>query len=78
MSGRTFNLDDLVGREVHDASGHRVGRIFDVRAEERDGALEVVEYFVGTAAMLQRHRRTHAGTPFTDPVGVGVARPPPR
>lgn len=54
MSGRTFHLDELVGSVVRDADGNAIGRIFDVRAEERDGSLEVVEYLVGTAALWQR------------------------
>ena len=47
-------VDELIGRVVKDADGNVVGRIFDVRAEERGGALEIVEFYVGTAAMLQR------------------------
>ena len=49
-----FYVDELIGRVVHDADGNVVGRIFDVRAEERDGALEIVEYHLGTPAMLER------------------------
>jgi hypothetical protein len=47
-------VDELIGRVVKDADGNVVGRIFDVHAEERGGALEIVEFYVGTAAMLQR------------------------
>lgn len=53
MSDR-FYLEDLMGRLVRDADGRAIGRIYDVRAEERDGELEIVEFHVGTAAMLQR------------------------
>lgn len=49
-----FHLADLIGAPVHDLDGHVLGRIFDVRAEDRDGELEIVEYHVGTAAMLHR------------------------
>lgn len=55
MTSTRFYLQDLLGRLVHDESGKPVGRIFDVRAEENDnGDLEVVEYLLGTAAMMER------------------------
>jgi hypothetical protein len=51
---RRFYLNDLIGRLVHDADGAPVGRIFDVRAEETDGNLEVVEFHLGADAALER------------------------
>ena len=47
-------VDELIGRIVRDGDGNVVGRIFEIRAEEREGVLEIVEYHVGTAAMLER------------------------
>ena len=37
MTTRRFRLDDLVGRMVRDAEGRSVGRVYDMRAEERNG-----------------------------------------
>ncbi|HJQ20571.1 MAG TPA: hypothetical protein VJ867_09505 [Gemmatimonadaceae bacterium] len=54
MTGRRFYIHELIGRLVHDQAGQHVGRIFDVRAEERDGEMQIVEYYLGTAAALQR------------------------
>jgi len=63
-------VDELIGRLVRDADGAVVGRIFDVRAEERDGALEIVEFHVGAAAMLQR-----AGLSLLRVVGIERLEP---
>jgi len=54
MTTRRFRLDDLVGRMVRDAEGRSVGRVYDMRAEERNGELAIVEYHVGSAALLER------------------------
>ena len=51
---RHIRLDDLVGRVVRDEKGQVVGRIYDIRAEESNGALEIVEYHIGSAALLER------------------------
>jgi hypothetical protein len=46
--------EDLIGQVVHDAEGRPIGRIYEMRAEERNGAIVVVEYHLGTGAMLER------------------------
>jgi hypothetical protein len=46
--------EDLIGQVVHDAAGQPIGRIYEMRAEERNGAIVVVEYHLGTGAMLER------------------------
>src|SRR5512132_592340 len=51
---RRVRLDLAIGRLVHDEHGKRVGRIHDIRAEEEKGALLVVEYHLGGAAMLEK------------------------
>jgi hypothetical protein len=52
---RFVRVEDLVGRRVRDARGRSVGRIEEIRAERRaDGTHEVVEYHLGTAALLER------------------------
>ncbi|HMC57203.1 MAG TPA: hypothetical protein VKH19_18635 [Gemmatimonadaceae bacterium] len=47
-------FDELIGRVVKDANGNAVGRIFEVRVQENAGELEIVEYHLGGAAMLER------------------------
>jgi sporulation protein YlmC with PRC-barrel domain len=54
MTTHRIRLDDLLGRVVRDESGQRIGRVYDMRAEERDGELVIVEYHVGAHAFLQR------------------------
>ncbi|HEX4966287.1 MAG TPA: hypothetical protein VF173_36095 [Thermoanaerobaculia bacterium] len=54
MKGATVHLELLLGREVHDTGGRRVGRILSVTAE-RDGEDCVVQDFLlGPAALLHR------------------------
>jgi hypothetical protein len=54
MTTRRIRLDDLLGRIVRDESGEPVGRLYDMRAEERGGELVIVEYYIGAHALLQR------------------------
>ena len=54
MTTHRIRLDDLLGRIVRDESGKTVGRLFDMRAEERAGELVIVEYYIGAHALLQR------------------------
>jgi hypothetical protein len=52
--GTVVRLEDLLGACVVAANGRRVGRIEDVCAELRDGDYVVVEYRLGTGALLER------------------------
>lgn len=63
-------VDELIGRVVKDAEGNAVGRIFEVRAEETNGELVIVEYHLGTAAMLER-----AGLTLLRVVGIDRLEP---
>ena len=47
MTARRVRLDLLHGRLVRDVDGRKVGRVHDVRADEVNGELVVVEYFLG-------------------------------
>jgi hypothetical protein len=47
---RTMRLEHLVNRVVRDEEGKPVGRIHEIRAEERDGELVIVEYHLGAHA----------------------------
>jgi sporulation protein YlmC with PRC-barrel domain len=59
------------GAVVHDLAGRRVGRIHDVKAEESNGELVVVEYLLGPAAVLERW-----GISLLRLVGLGAMREP--
>jgi hypothetical protein len=50
----TFHVEDLIGKAVHDAGGRKVGHIFEMVAEERDGELQILEYHLGKGAVLER------------------------
>jgi hypothetical protein len=50
-----IRLDLLAGRLVRDADGRKIGRIHDVRAEQRGDDLLIVEYLIGAAALLERY-----------------------
>jgi len=53
--GRFVYLDDVLGQRVRTADGRVVGRIEEVRAERRaNGDHEVVEYHLGSGALLER------------------------
>jgi len=54
MTRRQIRLDDAMGRVVRDTDGRPVGRLFEVRGEERDGEMVVVEYHLGPHAWLER------------------------
>jgi hypothetical protein len=54
MSTRTLRLEQLIGRRVDSVDGLLVGRIEEVRAERHHGQLELVEYHLGTGALLER------------------------
>jgi hypothetical protein len=56
---RRVRLQDLVGARVRSLSGEVVGRIEEVRAERRDDDHEVVEYLLGTGALLERLALVH-------------------
>jgi hypothetical protein len=51
---RLVRLEDLVGRRVRSQSGELVGRIEEIRAERRNGQHEIVEYHLGSGALLER------------------------
>lgn len=68
MTRTRIRLDDLQGRVVRDADGRSVGRIFEIRAEEQGDDLVVVEYHLGSAALLER-----VGLSIMGLVGVNAA-----
>jgi sporulation protein YlmC with PRC-barrel domain len=44
----------LLGREVHDAEGRKVGRIEEIRVERKDDVLSVEAYLIGASALVDR------------------------
>ena len=64
-------LDDILGSRVHDRDGHVVGRVYEMRAERDGDDLIVVEYHLGTHALLQR-----VGLSLVRLVGIARPREP--
>ena len=54
MSDATFRIEDLIGRAVHDTNGRKLGHIYELVAEERDGELIVIEYLLGSSERWER------------------------
>ena len=54
MSKRVVLLEDLAGARVASIDGFRVGRIQEVVAERHHGELQLVEYHLGSGALLER------------------------
>ncbi len=51
---KQIRLADLLGRQVVDPSGKRVGHLEEVEAEWRDGRLTVTRYLLGVRGLLTR------------------------
>ena len=51
---RLVRVEDLIGERVRERSGRVVGRIEEIRTEQRGNRYEVTEYHLGTGAMLER------------------------
>jgi hypothetical protein len=51
---RERRVEQLLGRPVKGLDGEVVGRIEEICAEENGDSCEVVEYHLGTGAMLER------------------------
>lgn len=62
MTSGELHLELLIGRCVFDATGNRVGRIEEVRAEPQDDEWVIVEYYVGIAAIVERLSAWNLGT----------------
>jgi hypothetical protein len=72
-----FHVEDLIGVVVRDQDGRKVGRIFEMIAEERDGELVIVEYHLGKGAGLERvsmSLRNMFGITQNEPVRVSWDR----
>ena len=49
-----IRLDRLLGRNVLDTSGRRIGRLEEFRAEPRGKGVVVAAYVIGAAGLLER------------------------
>ena len=58
---RQLHLELLLGREVVDANGKKVGRIEEAVAEKRNGEWIVKEFLVGTFGIMERFSIHHFG-----------------
>jgi sporulation protein YlmC with PRC-barrel domain len=56
LSDQPFALSDLIGRPVRDASGRKLGRVFEVRGHREGEGIVVDEILVGPRALLKRLR----------------------
>jgi hypothetical protein len=48
------HFERLLSRKVVDADGRSVGRLEEIHARRRDGALVVTEYVLGAAGLMER------------------------
>ena len=49
-----LNVELLIGREVHDADGNKVGRIEEFRVTQTDRSCTLDAYLIGASALIQR------------------------
>ena len=54
MSTRELRIEQILGREVRDRHGARVGRLEEFRTEQRGRETLIVEYLIGAAGLLER------------------------
>lgn len=54
MAARELHLETLLGKQVMDVTGQPIGRIEEVRAQQQDQEWVIQEYWVGSAAVLER------------------------
>jgi sporulation protein YlmC with PRC-barrel domain len=57
-----LHLEQLIGRCVYDSVGNRVGRIEEVHAKQQGDDWVILEYLVGTAAIVERLSAWNLGT----------------
>lgn len=61
-TSNTVTVYDLLGRAVHDADGHSLGRVYDVVAEAEGQELRVRALLVGPGTWLSRFGWTRGRT----------------
>jgi sporulation protein YlmC with PRC-barrel domain len=71
MAESTVNLELLLSRAVTATNGRRIGRLEEIRAEERDGECVVTEYLVGRYAAFERLSAWPIGRSVLGALGLG-------
>lgn len=49
-----INVELLLGRQVYDANGEKVGRIEEFRVEDDGNSCRIETYLIGASALIQR------------------------
>ena len=70
---RELHLELLIGRKVCDPAGKVVGRLEEVRVDERDGEHVVSEFHVGKLALFERLMGGPVGSSLLRLLGRGRA-----
>jgi sporulation protein YlmC with PRC-barrel domain len=57
---RRFQLDLLVGRQLYDAEGRKLGRVDEIRLVREGGGYEVEGLLIGVSGLLERLGVAHS------------------
>jgi sporulation protein YlmC with PRC-barrel domain len=74
LSREPYALSDLIGRPVCDASGRRIGRVFELRAHWEGDGIVIDEVLLGRGALLKRLRGPNVdarGIPWENVTEIG-------
>lgn len=72
---KEVRVELLVGRQVVDSEGSRIGRIHEIRADRGDGTCTVESYLVGTRALLGRMAQWAVPASFGSLIRSKLMRP---
>jgi len=75
MKRRYLHLELLLGREIVDANGKRVGRIEEAIAQKRDGEWVVTEFLCGRFGAMERFSIHHLGSAIVHLLGATGTSP---
>jgi hypothetical protein len=70
MKRNYLHLELLLGREVLDASGRKVGRLEEAIAHKREGEWVVTEFLCGRFGMMERFSIHHFGSVLMHMLGA--------
>jgi hypothetical protein len=70
MKRNYLHLELLLGREVLDANGRKVGRIEEAIARKRGGEWVVTEFLCGSFGMMERFSIHHFGSVLMHRLGA--------
>ena len=75
MRRRYLHLELLLGREVLDANGEKVGRIEEAIAQKIDGEWVVTEFLCGRFGAMERFSIHHLGNALVHMLGATGTSP---